>query len=564
MPKKDYSNWSKPELVKEIEALRKQKTYGLVWERDKTQEKFDFYLNWAGNQNEEHFAEGERQFPVLTEVKSKEIKTSKNDDYNLLIEGDNYHSLAVLNFTHANSIDVIYIDPPYNTGSKDFKYNDQWVDKEDGYRHSKWLSFMEKRLILAKNILKKSGIIFISIDDNELAQLKILCNEIFGEENFIEQIIWKNKYGAGAKTTGFISVHEYILCYSKGKVFDIQSPLGNNEFEKHSRKDEKFSIRGPYRTQPLMTKSLGDRPNLVYPILYKGNEIWPDKQWVWSKERMNLAIKNNDVEFTLKKDGTYGIRAKQYLNDESGNVRKGKPTSIIEDYFTQEGTKELSEIFGKPTFSFPKPKNLIKYLLSLVINKTVNQNAIILDFFAGSGTTAHAVLELNKEDEGNRRFILCTNNENNICTDVCYPRIQKVMGGYKSTDYKIEGLGGNLKYFKNSFVDSKPTDENKRKIVEKSAEILCIKENTFEPVKDKGSFKIFRSSEKYLGIAFTSDGIEPLVKEIEKMSGHFQVYVFSFDDSVPEDEFKSVKKRVTLCPIPEAILRVYRRVFKYG
>ncbi|HVA82818.1 MAG TPA: DNA methyltransferase, partial [Candidatus Aquilonibacter sp.] len=179
--KKNYNDWSKEELIKEVEVLKKQKTFGLVWEKDKTNEVFDYYINWDGIKNKEKFAETEGKFPVLKEVKGKEIVNEKNGKYNLLIEGDNYHSLAVLNFTHSKAIDVIYIDPPYNTGHNDFRYNDQWVDIEDAYRHSKWLSFMEKRLKLARELLKEDGVIFISIDDNEFAQLKILCDEIFIE-----------------------------------------------------------------------------------------------------------------------------------------------------------------------------------------------------------------------------------------------------------------------------------------------------------------------------------------------------------------------------------------------
>src|SRR3989344_4159755 len=152
MKKRDFSEWTKDELIKEVNALRKQKTYGLVWEKDKTQESFDYYINWDGVKNEEKFPEAEHKFPVLKELKDKEIITEKDKDFNLLIEGDNYHALATLNFTHAKSVDVIYIDPPYNTGNKDFKYNDQFVDREDGYRHSKWLSFMEKRLKLAREL----------------------------------------------------------------------------------------------------------------------------------------------------------------------------------------------------------------------------------------------------------------------------------------------------------------------------------------------------------------------------------------------------------------------------
>lgn len=556
MAKENYPEWSKTELIKEIKKLKKRKKYGIVWE-DKPEKVAELC---------------KEKLPVLEEDKKRAIVTDKSKPMNILIEGDNYHALSVLNYTHKEKIDVIYIDPPYNTGSKkEWKYNNHYVDKEDAYRHSKWISFMNKRLKLAKKLLKRTGIVFISIDDNAVAQLKLLCNEIFGEKNFIEQIVWKNKYGAGAKTKGFISIHEYILCYSNGGIKDIQSPLGESEFKKHNKKDEKYSIRGGYRTQPLMTRSLGDRPNLVYPIKYKGKEIWPDKQWVWSKERMERAIKNNEVEFTLKKDGTYGIRAKQYLKDEKGNIRKGKPLSILEDYFTQEGTKDLSILFNKNVFAFPKPKNLLKYLIKLDINGKENKKAIILDFFAGSGTTAQAVLELNNEDEGGRRFVLCTNNEDNngdglkIAEDICYPRIKKVIQNLEkeTKDKLLSNRPGGLKYFKTDFVDAEPTDLNKKKLVDKSTEMLCLKEYCFDQVKSAKYFKIFKDNEgKFLGIVYDDEGIEPFKKEVKKLKKGINVYVFSLDESAREEEFEDVIELVNLKPIPEVILNVYRRIFK--
>lgn len=555
MSKKDYSNWTKGDLIKEVGMLSKKKKYGIVWE----------------DKPEQVALLCKEKLPVLEEDKSKEIITDKEKPVNILIEGDNYHALSVLNYTHKGKIDVIYIDPPYNTGNgHEWKYNDNWVDGEDAYRHSKWLSFIGKRLKLSKNLLKNTGIIFISIDDNEVAQLKLLCNEVFGEENFIEQIIWKNKYGAGAKTRGFISIHEYILCYSKGGITDIQSSLGGSELEKHSKRDEKFDIRGGYRTQPLMTRSLGDRPNLIYPIKYKGYEIRPDKQWVWSKERMEEAIKNNEVEFISRKDGTYGIRAKQYLKDEQGNLRKGKPLSIIENCFTQEGTKDLEEIFGKPVFAFPKPKNLVKYLAGLFINGKQNTDAIVLDFFAGSGTTAHAVLELNKEDNGNRKFILCTNNEDNdgnglkIATDICYPRIKKVIQNLEkeTKDKLVKNAPGNFKYFRTDFVDAEPSDKNKRKMVAKSTEMLCLKEDCFDDVTEGHNFRIFTNNmNKYLGVIYDDDGIESFKKEVKRMNKKFVVYVFSLDESAREDEFEDMEDLVELRPIPAVILNVYKRLF---
>jgi len=179
MSKDKYENYTHSQLVAELKKLSKRKKYGLVWEEEKTKEKFE--------------ADAEGKLPVLIEDKKREIKTDTDKPTNILIEGDNYHALSVLNYTHAKSIDVIYIDPPYNTGNNDFKYNDKFVDREDSYRHSKWLSFMSKRLKLAKNLLKQSGVIFISIDDNEIAQLKLLCDDVFSEKNFIIDVIWNSR-----------------------------------------------------------------------------------------------------------------------------------------------------------------------------------------------------------------------------------------------------------------------------------------------------------------------------------------------------------------------------------
>jgi len=205
MAKKDYTNWDKKDLIKEIEQLRKRKKYGLVWE----------------DKPENVVEQCKTELPVLEEVKSKEIITAPDKPVNLLIEGDNYHALSVLNYTHKGKIDVIYIDPPYNTGNKDFVYNDQYVDKEDAYRHSKWVSFMSKRLELAKSLLSKDGIIFISIDDNELAQLKLLCDEIFSENNFVSLNVVESGEVFGTKAAHadktFVKVKDYVLVYTKNK-----------------------------------------------------------------------------------------------------------------------------------------------------------------------------------------------------------------------------------------------------------------------------------------------------------------------------------------------------------
>ena len=458
--KEQHSDDESLMAINQIEHELTAKKYGLVWEEH--EEKVDGMLK--------------THIPVFVEDKSKEITADLQDDkYNFLLEGDNLHSLKLLEKTHKGKIDIIYIDPPYNTGGTEFRYDDSIVAKEDGYKHSKWLSFMKKRLDIAHKLLTKDGIIFISIDDNELAPLILLCDEIFGSENHVETIVWKNKYGAGAKTIGFISVHEYILCYSKRPIFNLTSELDAEGQSAYSKKDEKYDKRGGYLTQPLMTKSLGNRPNLMYDIAYNGDIIHPRKQWVWSKERLEKAIQNNEVEFNKQKDGTYSVRAKKYLFDEEGNIRRGKPTTIFNGPFTQEGTKEIRDHFGdEDAFKFAKPSELIRRLIAFEINDKNNKDAIILDFFAGSGTTAQAVLEQNKKDGGNRRFILCTNNENEICEEITYQRIKTVISGKKVDGSRYsDGIPANLKYYKTDFV-SKNSDDIYEDLLNHTIEMIQL------------------------------------------------------------------------------------------
>jgi len=213
-------------------------------------------------------------------------------------------------------------------------------------------------------------------------------------------------------------------------------------------------------------------------------------------------------------------------------------------------------------FPFPKSLYAVEDCIKAVIHDKTD--SVILDFFAGSGTTGHAVMELNKQDGGKRRFILCTNNENNIATEICYPRIQKIMKGYKSQKgEKVEGLGGNLKYYKTDFVEAKQTDKNKKKLVDKSTEMLCLKEECFDLVKKGQCFKIFNDNKnKYLGIVYDDSGIEAFKKEVQKLDKKFIAYIFSLDDSAREEEFENIKKLVELKPIPAVILNVYKRIFK--
>ncbi|MCR9015829.1 site-specific DNA-methyltransferase [Aquiflexum gelatinilyticum] len=388
-----------------------------------------YVLNWAGKSD---------AFKVLQTPSTKTLIPAKDESINfdqtqnIFIEGENLEVLKVLQKSYFGKVKMIYIDPPYNTGNDSFVYPDKFSEskadyekrvgdkdeegfltkdgmfkknnKENGQYHSNWLNMMMPRLYLAKNLLRKDGVIFVSIDDNEVHNLRLLMNEIFGEENFVEEIIWKNKYNSGALTKGFSNIHEYILCFSKQELINIESPLDEETIKKYNKVDDKFQIRGGFVTQPLATGSKDERPNLRYPIEYNGTVIWPEKQWIWSRERVEKAIKNNEVVFNQAGD-SYNPRVKQYLRDEKGKIRKGKPISILVGPYNQEGSKEIKNLFSENVFGFPKPSSLIKYLMSFTTNDIEETDGIYLDFFSGSGTTAHAIMDLNKEDGGARKYI---------------------------------------------------------------------------------------------------------------------------------------------------------------
>ena len=381
------------------------------------------------------------------------------DDGNMIIHGDNLAALKSLLPRYEGKVKCIYIDPPYNTGNEGWVYNDnvndpqikKWLGEvvgkegEDFSRHDKWLCMMYPRLRLLQKLLAEDGAIFISIDDNEEKYLHLILDEIFGSNCFVSKIIWKNKYGPGAFTKGVGNVHEYIFCYSKTPMLSVAAPLSEEEIKRYKLRDDKFSVRGGFITQPLATRSKDDRPNLVYPVVHNGVEIWPDKQWIWERGRLLKAIEDGNVVFN-EKDGKWSVRFKQYLKDENGVMRLGKPISILTGPFNQEGTAEMEAIFGdRKTFPNPKPVELIKYLFSFVFNENDTKDGVYLDSFAGSGTTAHAVLKMNAEDGGNRKFILVEMMD--YAETVTAERVKRVINGYGEGDKAVPGTGGSFGYY---------------------------------------------------------------------------------------------------------------------
>ena len=620
------TNEEKSELLK---LLRSQKKYGLVWE-DKPEDAEQRMLN---------------EQPVLEEVPERAIISDDADAPNhILIEGDNLEALTALSYTHSGKIDVIYIDPPYNTRKKDFKYNDSYVDPDDAYSHSTWLSFISKRLKIAKGLLADNGVIFIQIDDREYAPLKLLCDGIFMESNSIGPFI-QNKLNAKNDTLNVQRNHEYILCYRKMVQYinESQTKVAPNilirtkKYKSVIKEDERYFYLNDSITTRGEGGTLNARPNLGYSfyynpetkdlvpvadydvelartcndaeMVYSSNEellsqgfvvIRPPKVrgklgcWTWD---INKAKKDIDLLYVKETKNRFNVHKRTFVPaDQVKEVSRGtyayevdvysNSKSILE-YSTNDGTDSFVEVMGYDTgFNNPKNINMMEYLLDIIPNK----NSVVLDFFAGSGTTLHALMLLNENDGGHRQCILVTNNENGICENVTYERNKRVIQGYTTPKgEKVPGLTrNNLRYYKTKFVPRDKSPKNLRDLMVLSTDMLCIHNDTYteKPFGGKNINKhlarYFENAQgtKRMLVVYNENAIPALVQlmkqvfdgekkklanadneeVMQKRPNKLMVYVFAPNGYAYDDEFEDVADNIVLCAIPDAILNAYRRV----
>lgn len=591
-----------------LELLRSHKKYGLVWE-DK-QENIEEKLR--------------NEIPVLHEVKNKAIICEdKNAPNHIVIEGDNLEALTALSYSHEGKIDVIYIDPPYNTGNKDFIYNDSYVDKEDSYRHSKWLSFMNKRLKIAKRLLSANGVIFISIDDNEQAQLKLLCDDIFGEDNFAGDISWQRSYSPRNDSKGISNEKEHLLVYTRDENWvPGKLPRTSEMNSKYKNPDNDFAA---WRSSDAFAPGASSHQGMVYAIQhpFTGKLIYPYKGAHWPLQQDSMLEEmnkwapykyeqlNDDQEradvcgisldeirksvpaiildipieeakklaqekydkgpwpnFFFSNKGMGGIARKTYITNVSGkNVTNLWLHSDVGN--TDEAKKEIAKIFnGEKRFDTPKPIRLLNRILQI----STTANSTILDFFAGSGTTLHATMQLNADDGGHRQCILSTNNENSICEQVTYERNKRVIQGYTTPKgVNIEGLSNNsLRYYKTSLISRERSQKNMRELVNASTDLLCIKENLYKEQLKFGRYKVnphlmryFADKGKYMLIVYREEIVDQLVAEISNMdfgNGRLKIYIFSPARYAFNDNFYEVKDKVQLIALPAAIYDAYEKV----
>lgn len=592
-----YADYSREQLLAEISRLKKSKKYGLVWEH-KVEDVIQNFETWR---------------PYLEEVAEKRIENAPDEPTNLIIEGDNFEALSVLNYTHAGKVDVIYIDPPYNTGNKDFIYNDNYVDSEDAFRHSKWLSFMEPRLKLAKSLLKDDGVIFISIDDNEQAALKMLCDAIFGEDNFVANCFILDNLKGKTNDSFITSVGSRLYVYLKNRqacadsgFSKIENIFASKIENKYTEQDERGFFNGITFKKTGQSKRREDRPYMFYPILEKDGILYAisDDEFahIYNKEEHKfddaylekLREKYSSYNFILPTDSngcylrwtsgfnTFKLRLNRDIYFDKNSVKqKSRPeaTEMLQEYSSSvpksfmykpaysSGTQDLQIISNNLTFDYPKPIELLKDIAKMA-NK--GSNSIILDFFAGSGTTGQAVLELNKEDGGRRQFILCTNNgdkgpdSTKIAEEITYPRVKTVITGVRQDGSKYsDGIPANLRYYKIDHREKKQSlDANRQDFAYYIDDIIQVKENAFKQIVTEEDYALYAAKDKYVATVTEPFALEEIVKRIAEINANklpLKLYVFSYSRDAFEENF-DVDFDIEFAAMPEGLLKTYANI----
>lgn len=430
-----FDHLTKEQLIALLERREREAAYGLVWERDEIEPDRQLNDDFVALDLDQELSQGDAPYR------------------NLIVEGDNFDALRFLRMTHSGKIKCIYIDPPYNTGNRDFVYNDRFFDSTNRFRHSTWLEFMYQRLMLARDLLHPDGAIFVSIDDNEIFPLGMLMHRVFGEKNFVANCIWQKRYSRENRAA-IGDVHEYVLVYAfspeRFKTSRKKLPLGDKQRKVY--KNPNNHPRGPWRAVSLSAQ--GYRPNQMYEIVspVTGKVHLPPEGSCWKVIEPEYKRLLSEGRIYFGKDGNAVPSRIQFLADIEGMVPwTWWPHEEVGH--TDEARKEIQIFFGTQTaFQTPKPVRLIERILRIA----TGPNDLILDFFAGSGTTAHAVLKLNAEDDGKRRFILVSNAEatedepdKNLCRDVCAERVRRVITGYGNRKGEsVAGLAGDFAYLR--------------------------------------------------------------------------------------------------------------------
>lgn len=534
-----YDHLSREQLVALLKRREREASYGLVWERDK--------IEPEGAINDD--------FVAL----DLDLSLSCGDGpwQNLIIEGDNFDALRYLRMTHAGKVKCIYIDPPYNTGNRDFVYNDHFFDKTHRFRHSVWLEFMYRRLVLARDLLHPDGSIFVSIDDNELFPLGMLMNRVFGEKNFVANCIWQKRYSRENRET-IGDAHEYMLVYAANseRFKEVRNLIPLTETQAKIYKNPTKDPKGRWRTIPMTAQ--GYRPNQMYEIVSPAGVVHlPPEGRCWStiEPEFNKHLEAGRIYFG--KDGKSQPNIIRYLSDVEGIVPwTWWPHEEVGH--TDEARKEIQDILETQTaFNTPKPVRLIERILRIA----TQPDDMILDFFAGSGTTAQAVLKLNAEDGGTRRFILVSNSEatveapdKNLCRDVCAERVRRIMRGYRNRKGEdVTGLGSGFAYLTTRLHPRHRLDVR----LDHGQVWRALQMLHDHPLAASATIPLAWSTHSDHGLAYLSNlRAESVARLKEQLSGHIgEVVVYSW----ATDRLEAILPGVTIRPIPQTLAERFGR-----